>query len=424
MSHQDGKQAEDGPESGRTAAEDRGGRKVLTVTELTLRIKDILEKSVGSVWVSGEISNLRKPSSGHIYLTLKDAGSTLPAVIFKRAAAGMGFDLADGIEIVAFGEVSVYPPRGAYQIIIGHAEPKGIGTLQLAFEQLKKKLASEGLFDAARKKPLPFLPRRIGIVTSPSGAALQDMLNVILKRFPRPHVSIMPVRVQGEGAAREIAEAISDFNLKFDDVDVIIVGRGGGSLEDLWPFNEEVVARAIAASRIPVISAVGHEIDFTISDFVADRRALTPTEAGEIVVPEYEGLVEVLDGLQGRIAAALRSRAAAVRKHVEFLLERLAPERAARLAREAAQRTDDLSERLEALARRAASEGRKKSDSLEKVLESLNPARVLDRGFSFTTREGQGAALRDSAGLGPGELVRTRLARGSFVSRVEDGERA
>jgi exodeoxyribonuclease VII large subunit len=244
-------------------------RYILTVSELTQEIKDLLEGQFSEIWVEGEISNLRIPPSGHIYFTLKDEYSQIRAVLFRMQSRTLRFGLGDGLHVICRGRVGLYEKRGEYQIILETIEPKGVGALQLAFLQLKEKLEKEGLFDAARKKPLPLIPQKLGIVTSPTGAAIRDMLNIIHRRFENIHILLYPARVQGEGAALEIAQGIEYFNEQ-TDVDVIIVGRGGGSLEDLWPFNEEKVARAIYHSRIPVISAVGHETDYTIADFAAD----------------------------------------------------------------------------------------------------------------------------------------------------------
>ena len=258
-------------------------RHIWKVSELTVRIRDLLEGAFRDLWVEGEVSNFRAAQSGHLYFTLKDEKSQIRCVCFRDQVRGLKFRPEDGLHVTVRGSLSVYEPRGEYQIYVTHIEPVGLGALQLAFEQLKKKLAAEGLFDAGRKKPLPVLPRCIGVVTSPTGAAIRDILRVLKRRFPNVHVSLYPVKVQGEGAAAEIVRAIRHFN-RGSVVDVLIVARGGGSFEDLWAFNEEIVARAIAESEIPVITGIGHETDFTIADFVADLRAPTPSAAAEIVV--------------------------------------------------------------------------------------------------------------------------------------------
>ena len=266
-------------------------RRVFTVSELTLRLKATLEEAFPAVWVEGEISNLRTPGSGHAYFTLKDEGAQLSAVLFRGRGRRVRFELEDGMQVLAFGGLDVYAARGQYQLVVEMMEPKGLGALQLAFEQLKRKLEAEGLFDEGRKRPLPAFPRVIGIVTSPTGAAIRDMLNIIGRRFGDLRILITPVRVQGDEAPGEIVQALANLQ-EVADLDVIIVGSGGGSIEDLWAFNDEGVARAIAACRVPVISAVGHETDFTIADFVADLRAPTPSGAAELVVREKLVVIE------------------------------------------------------------------------------------------------------------------------------------
>ncbi|MHC5040665.1 MAG: exodeoxyribonuclease VII large subunit, partial [Planctomycetota bacterium] len=324
---------------------------ILTVSALNRRIKGILQAEVGWVRVMGEISNLRTPRSGHSYFTLKDEHSQLRAVLFRGAARNVKFEIEDGLEVVATGEISVYEPRGEYQIVISRLEPKGLGALQLAFEQLKEKLQKEGLFDPDRKRPLPFLPRTIGVITSATGAVIRDICNVASRRFPGISILLHPVRVQGEEAAGEIAGAVETMN-RIPGIDVLIVGRGGGSLEDLWAFNEEIVARAVAASRIPVISAVGHETDFTICDFTADRRAATPSEAAELAVPRLKDLLDRLEVLAGRLRETLRRAFEGPRTRVEAAAAALDPARRLRWIQEKQQRLDDLAERLEGGSRR------------------------------------------------------------------------
>ena len=280
---------------------------ILTVSELTAKIRDLLENDLPEVWVEGEISNARVWNTGHLYFTLKDGASQIKGVMFRSALRYLKFKPEDGLHVVVRGKISVYDPKGEYQIVCEHMEPQGSRPLQLAFEQLKKKLAAEGLFDPARKRPLPALPRRIGIVTSIDGAALRDIVRVLRRRYPNAHLVIAPTRVQGEDAAGEVARAIRKV-ARIEAVDVIIVGRGGGSLEDLWAFNEEVLARAIAASPVPVISAVGHETDFTIADFVADLRAPTPSAAAELVVRRKDEFFAHIDRLGERLDAAMRHR--------------------------------------------------------------------------------------------------------------------
>ena len=318
---------------------------ILTVSDLTHRVKDLLESQFPSVWVEGEISNFTAATSGHVYFTLKDANAQLSAVLFRGAAAKLNFKPKDGLQVIAFGAISVYEKRGQYQIIVSQMMPKGLGALQLAFEELKQRLAKEGLFDPARKKPIPTLPQRIGLVTSPSGAAIRDFLNVIGRRYPNLHIIINPVRVQGAGAAEEIAAALDEFNTR-KLADVLIVTRGGGSLEDLWPFNEEIVARALARSKIPTISAVGHEIDFTIADFVADLRAPTPSAAAELVVKAKEEFATLVQQFQKRLDKDLRLRVGETRQRFMALATSYVFRQPAELIRQYQQQVDDLRHRL------------------------------------------------------------------------------
>lgn len=317
-----------------------------SVTELTRRIKGLLEEGIGYVHVWGEASNVRYQQSGHLYFDLKDDQAKIFVAAFRGLASTLKFRVEDGMELYVAGKLTVWEPRGNYQIVASRVEPRGVGALQMAFDQLKAKLEQEGLFAPERKKPLPHLPRRIVIITSPTGAALRDMLNRIEQRFPPLHISIYPVRVQGEGASREIAEAIDDVN-RHMTADVMIVGRGGGSLEDLWSFNEEVLARAIAASRIPVISAVGHETDVTIADLVADVRALTPTHAAEIVTPyQYDDLVETLAMMRQRIDADMRKSLTMVESILAKYRDGYALRSPALLAEARRQRLDELTLRI------------------------------------------------------------------------------
>jgi exodeoxyribonuclease VII large subunit len=292
--------------------------KTLTVTELTQNIKFLLEENFPQVYLQGEISNLARPSSGHVYFNLKDEQSQIAGVMFRSAAQRSKFDLENGLEVILLGRITVYEPRGTYQIVVEHVEPVGAGALQLAFEQLKTRLAREGLFDEETKLPVPFLPNGIGIVTSPTGAAIKDILNVLNRRFPSIPVLLNPVAVQGQGAAKEIAEAVHQFS-KIPEIDVLIVGRGGGSIEDLWAFNEEVVARAVYKSKIPIISAVGHETDFTIIDFVADLRAPTPSAAAELVSPEKNDLVARIDELNSRMVSVLQNDLNSVSDRLSYI---------------------------------------------------------------------------------------------------------
>jgi len=391
---------------------------VLTVGDLTRRIRATLEDAFDRVTVVGELSNVRRPASGHIYLTLKDADAQIAAVVWRSTAARLRFDLEDGTEVIVTGNVTVYEPRGAYQIIVSSIKPKGMGALQLAFLQLRDKLEKEGLFGPESKQPLPYLPACIGVVTSPTGAAIHDILTVIARRFPPARVVVRPVRVQGEGAAAEIAEAIADFNA-WGGADVLIVGRGGGSLEDLWAFNEEAVARAIHASRIPIISAVGHEIDVTIADLVADRRALTPSEAAEIVLPRLDDLVATLDAGRDRLALALRGQLGLAREQLIRLRRSYAFRAPLERIRLHEQRLDDLANAAALALRRRIESCRERLGGAIGRLEALGPQRVLARGYSITRDPHTGRVIRHAAHLTPGQTLETIVHRGRFTSRVD-----
>ena len=391
---------------------------VFTVSALTRRIKEVLSAEIGAVRVVGEISNLRVPASGHVYFTLKDASAQLRAVLFRRHASALKFEPADGLEVLASGEITVYEPRGEYQIVVTHLEPKGLGALQLAFEQLKEKLGREGLFDPARKRPVPFLPSRIGVVTSATGAAIRDICNVAFRRFPSASILVCPVRVQGEGAAAEIAAAVETMN-RIGGIDVLIVGRGGGSLEDLWAFNEEEVARAVAASRIPVISAVGHEVDFTICDFAADRRAATPSEAAELAVPRLDQLLERLELLEKRLRRSLQRAFELPKARVDSAAAALDPARMLKKIHERHQRLDDLEERLGGSTGRMLGRWRERLSSLEDRLETLNPRAILARGYSVTLVGPPWKNLKEASQAPPGAKLKTLLAEGIVFSTVE-----
>lgn len=391
--------------------------KVYSVSGLTREIKLLLEGRLPSLWVEGEVSNVRRPGSGHIYFTLKDSQSQLSMVIFRREASRLRFQLEDGLQILAHGRLAVYGRRGQYQLIASRLEPRGKGGLQLALEQLKKKLAGEGLFEERHKKPLPLFPRRIGVVTSATGAAFRDILQVIDRRFGNLTIIINPARVQGERAAGEIARAIREFN-EFGEVDVLIVGRGGGSLEDLWPFNEEVVARAIFESRIPVISAVGHEIDWSISDLAADLRAPTPSAAAELVVKQKSELKSRVEDLARRLRIDLNYRVRSRRQRLDRVLKSQIFRLPERIIRPYQQRRDDLFLALNRQFSQLLEEKRRRFQTAAGKLEALSPLGVLGRGYSFTRKVRDGKIVKDASDLKQGESVRTRLARGSFSSTV------
>jgi exodeoxyribonuclease VII large subunit len=440
-------------------------RYILTVSELTQEIKDILEDKFPDVWVEGEISNLRIPPSGHVYFTLKDDFSQIRAVLFKMQARILRFAPEDGLHIVCRGRVSLYEKRGDYQLILESIEPKGIGALQLAFLQLKERLEKEGLFDVAHKKPIPMVPQKIGIITSPTGAVIRDMLHILERRFENLHILLYPVRVQGEGASSEIADAIKYFN-KFSYVDVIIVGRGGGSLEDLWAFNEEKVARAIYHSGIPIISAVGHETDYTMADFVADLRAPTPSAAAELVVRDKREMKNMLRYLGGRLENEIVQILQGYQTHLSHL--RKVFKEPEKKIEEYLLRVDDLVNRLRLLTswtlKRKGDKCLHLSESLllrnptqrvknlrvfilearkhlgrniqysieirrQKVggilgkLDSLSPLSILQRGYSITRKLPSLQVLRDASHVKEGDRVEVKLYQGTLLCDVEKAEK-
>ncbi|MEK7293747.1 MAG: exodeoxyribonuclease VII large subunit [Nitrospirota bacterium] len=345
-------------------------QRILTVSALTALVRERLEEGFADLWVEGEVSNLRTPTSGHIYFTLKDATSQIRAVLFRTGAQRLRFALKEGLQLVVRGRLTVYESRGEYQIVLDYLEPKGLGALQLALEQLKERLAREGLFEQARKRPLPFLPRRVGVVTSLTGAALRDILAVLRRRCPITGVVIAPVPVQGDDAAAQIAAAIRALSAS-KLVDVMIVGRGGGSLEDLWCFNEEAVVRAIAASAVPVVSAVGHEIDFTLADFAADYRAPTPSAAAEAVAPVLDDLIDSLRDRAARLKLAVRARLRKDRQECAAALRLL---RARPLpVEQAAQRLDDLTGRLGGALVDTLSTWQRRADACRHAIEACSP---------------------------------------------------
>lgn len=394
---------------------------VLSVSELTYHIKEILEVTFPTVCVRGEISNCTRAGSGHVYLTLKDDTSQIRAILWRNTAQRLKFQLQDGLEVVVTGGVEVYEARGAYQIIIREIWPQGLGPLELAFRQLCEKLTREGLFDPARKRPLPRFPRRIALITSPTGAAVRDMLQVITRRWPAVDLVLLPVAVQGAGAAEQIAAALGQVH-RLPDVDVVIAGRGGGSLEDLWAFNEEIVARAIVACPIPVISAVGHEIDVSVSDLVADRRALTPSEAGELVVPCRDEILAELRQLQTRMTNRLRMSAQLARRHLDQLAQRRCFQRPGDLVIDRTHAIDELDARLKREIRRTLDRHRNQLTGFAASLNTLSPLNTLARGYSFTMTHPEQKLLRSTTGLAPGQFLETRLPDGILISRLERTE--
>ena len=399
-----------------------------SVSQLTREIKQLIEGNIAIDWVAGEVSNCRPARSGHVYFTLKDENSQIAAVAWRNTAARLGFELKDGMELVVSGRVEVYSVRGTYQLIIQQAFPQGLGALELKLRQLRDKLAAEDLFDASRKRPLPRIPTRIALVTSPTSAAVRDMLQVITRRWPAADIVIVPIAVQGPAAAPEIAAAITSVHL-IPDVDVVITGRGGGSLEDLWAFNEEIVARAIAACPIPVISAVGHEIDVSISDLVADRRALTPSEAAELVVPDCAELAADLQSLRERLVASLQQRAVHARLQLDSLASRRVLTDPQQRIQQLTEFVDELSEDLTHAVGRRVEQSRRSIETIGAALHSLSPLAVLDRGYSMTYQAEQSgdpierkALVTDSQSVTPGHLLRTIVRHGEIVSRVESVE--
>lgn len=437
---------------------------VLTVSELNAAVRSLLEEALSEIWVEGEISNLRRYPSGHTYFTLKDEGAQVAAVLFRGNSLGLRFRPEDGQKVLVRGRVGLYEPRGSFQIIVDRLEPAGLGALQAALEQLQGRLRAEGLFEAGRKRPLPLLPRRIGVVTSPRGAAIRDFLRVLGRRFANLDVIVAPARVQGEGSAEEVAAAIRDLN-RLGGVEVIVVTRGGGSLEDLWTFNEEIVARAIAASGVPVISAIGHEIDVTISDLVADLRAPTPSAAAEMVVRSKQELADRIAALRARLAGSMRLRIAAAsarlemagsdralaalrgrlrdmmlrideltagieghlsrevlqaRHRLEILRHRMTPLRLAErlAARRAAGAA--IGRRLQAamLARLRAS--RDRAAGYGERLTALSPLAVLSRGYAICQAAPGGAIVKEASGVHRGDLIEIRLHRGRLDCEVKE----
>ena len=393
--------------------------RIYSVSELTAELKALLENTFTGVWVEGEISNFKHHTSGHMYFTLKDDRGQLRAVMFRGSNRGLQFRPEDGLAVIVFGNVTIYEPRGEYQVYVEYMEPKGLGALQLAFEQLKTRLETEGLFDPARKRPIPLLPKKIGLVTSPSGAAIRDILQIIHRRFANVQVLIFPVRVQGEGAAAEIVEGVECLN-KRGDLDVLIVARGGGSIEDLWAFNEEVVARAIYASQTPVISAVGHETDFTIADFVADVRAPTPSAAAELVISRKAELSQRVDDLFSRLVSHMRYRAErsgerlrSLERHLRLLspLERVKRQRE-RLRDGALALQSSMSHRL------ALWRGDLRTAAAR--LDSLSPLAILARGYSVCRRLPDLSILTRAASVAEGGRVEVLLHQGGLICRVEE----
>ena len=391
--------------------------KILTVSQLTNSIQSTLQNTFAGIGVSGEISEVSRPHSGHVYFTLKDETSQIKCILWKTSAQRLKFELEEGQKVIVHGDLDVYPPRGTYQLIVQRIEPQGIGALQLAFKQLQERLAKEGLFHPGRKRSLPRFPRRIGFVTSPSGAAVHDFLQVIRRRFPNVQVLVIPAKVQGPGAAADVVRGIQLANQLQPALDVLVVGRGGGSIEDLWCFNEEPVVRAIFASRVPVVSAVGHEVDVTLADLVADVRALTPTEAAERIVPSAEDLRMQLATIGRRMKMSLQGQLNSARRHLELLASRRVLTHPLDRIRDRARRLDELSQTMDQAIRRRAQRSRDALIAIAAQLEALSPLQVLSRGYSVTQK--LDGSLLHTNNINIGETIRTRLASGEILSRVE-----
>jgi len=396
----------------------------LTVRQLTMYIRDLIDQDprLGDVWVQGEISNFTRASSGHLYFTLKDESAELRCVMWRSQAAWLGFEPAQGDAALAHGQISVYEQRGQYQLTCDALQPAGLGELNRQFELLKARLFAEGLFDEARKRPLPLFPRRVGIITSPTTAAFQDVLNVIRRRYPLLSIVLCPALVQGKEAPPQLIAALERLNRR-DDLDLILLVRGGGSLEDLWCFNDEALVRAVAASRIPVVTipvvtGVGHEIDFTLVDFAADRRAPTPSAAAELVTPDGALLAQQISGLQARLDGALRSRLASLRQDVESgrrWLARLSPLYRVQNTR---QRVDDLTARVEASARHTLLAERQRLDALTRALHAASPLGLLARGYAIVTRTTDGVRVSSAQDAAEGTSITVTLRDGHLLAAV------
>ncbi len=395
-------------------------RRIVAVSQVNAYIKNTLDADpiLQNIWVQGEISNFKLHYSGHMYFSLKDGGGVLRAVMFKGAAASLRFMPENGMQILARGRISLFPRDGAYQLYVEEMEMEGEGALFIAFEKLKAKLRAEGLFEESRKKPIPAYPKCVGVATSKTGAAIQDILNILKRRWPMARVVLHPVSVQGEGAAEEIAAAVMRFNME-KEADVLIVGRGGGSQEDLWAFNEEIVARAVAASTIPVISAVGHETDFTICDFVADLRAPTPSAGAELAVPDVVEVRSMLSAMEKRMTNVFALSISRRRERLRMYGNRLLTEK---------RRIEELMYTLDSFATRAETVMREKLEQAERqvlqgatALDALSPLRVLARGYVVASKEGK--AVRSVDALRENDAVSLRLLDGTAACRVLNIER-
>ena len=388
---------------------------IYSVSDITHVVKMLIEENIPAIWVEGELSNFKAHYSGHLYFTLKDENAQLSAVMWKSRTSNLSFTLEDGMLVQAYGNITLYEKSGRYQIDIIEMQPAGRGRLQAEFERLKHKLEAEGLFDVSHKKSIPRYPNSIGIVTSETGAALQDILNILKRRAPQVNIILRPVKVQGEGAAREIAEGVRELNI-YKNLDLIIVGRGGGSLEDLWAFNEEIVARAIYNSEIPVIAAVGHEIDFTISDFVSDLRAPTPSAAAELAVPDRKELIENLLNLSKQLEVTYKNRINSLKEKIQSLAKSYGMRRPVDILHQYALQIDNLTGKLEKNFIDYMNQGRQKCEHLKMRLDNLNPKNVLRRGYSLTYYNG--ALVKSAEKLVKDAEIVTEFYKGAVNSKV------
>jgi len=390
----------------------------LTVSGLTQQIKMLLETGLAPVWITGEISNFKRHTSGHFYFSLKDEDAQISCVMWAGRNRSLPFLPQDGKQVLAHGQVTVYGKRGNYQFEVWQMQPAGVGALHMAFEQLKRRLHAEGLFDDARKKSLPQFPETVGIVTSRTGAAIRDLVSILRRRWPAIKIILRPVRVQGEGAAEEIAQAIGEFN-EYKEVDVLIVGRGGGSLEDLWAFNEEIVARAIDASKIPIVSAVGHEVDFSISDFVADVRAATPSAAAELVAPDAEEVKHQLQGLLQQSFRQLQRLLQTQRERLKSFASSYGLRQPLDQVRQRSQQLDDLQRRLQLALQNRLAIWRQQLKAKEQRLRALSHENILQRGFAIVYREPDKKLVHEAKALQADDSIHIQFAVGSAEAKVE-----
>ncbi|MFN9345438.1 MAG: exodeoxyribonuclease VII large subunit, partial [Planctomycetota bacterium] len=388
-------------------------------SQLTAWIKRTLDQNIASFWIAGEVSNVTKATSGHVYLTIKDANSQIGAVLWRSSWEKCKFDIKEGMAVLGMGKLDVYGPRGTYQVVLQRLEPQGLGPLQIAFRKLHAKLAAEGLFNQERKRPLPRFPNRIGFVTSPQGAAIHDFLEVLRRRWPQMSVLVIPAKVQGSGAAEEIAQGIELANRIEPPLDVLVVGRGGGSIEDLWAFNEEVVVRAVAASKIPVVSAVGHEIDVTLCDLVADVRALTPSEAAERIAPSRDEILETLQSSQLRLTSIVASKLRELDSRLSGLIRRPVIEQPERMLDVLVQKLDENDHRLGEAIDRRIEKRQFEFDKLASRLDTISPLKTLARGYCLAMDAKDGSIISQVSQAKVGQRLETQLSDGLLISLIE-----